>query len=492
MAADYELEKRKYVIGGVAIVIILLYLLRLFSLQMLSDDFKRNADSNAFLKRIQYPARGGISDRNGKLLVYNQPAYDVMVVMTEQEGVDTLDLCESLGITPEWYDHRMAEIQDLRRNPGYSKYTQQLFMSQLSAEEFSSFQEKLFRFPGFYIRKRSIRQYRYPYAAHVLGDVGEVSPADIEADDYYQGGDYIGKLGVERAYEMQLRGEKGIEILLRDAKGRIKGKYQNGKFDQAPVPGKDLTLSIDFDLQALGERLMRGKLGSIVAIEPSTGEVLCMVSSPTYDPRMMVGRQRGKNHLLLSKDSHKPLLNRAIMGQYPPGSTFKTGQALTFLQEGINQIRPPPVASINQHEMIAALNERRIPLPNIDKVDTKRLRFGCLLFRMFLIPANIFNIRVGCLICLIFSILHYGRVLFVIIPIPGFGRCTYSKAGKKNQKAQKQEIASPFTHSLSICTSSKSLVQHTYSLRYIYRFFIVYVNLCRPKFIAFRNCRIIY
>ena len=335
MAADYELEKRKYVIGGVAIVIILLYLLRLFSLQMLSDDFKRNADSNAFLKRIQYPARGGISDRNGKLLVYNQPAYDVMVVMTEQEGVDTLDLCESLGITPEWYDHRMAEIQDLRRNPGYSKYTQQLFMSQLSAEEFSSFQEKLFRFPGFYIRKRSIRQYRYPYAAHVVGDVGEVSPADIEADDYYQGGDYIGKLGVERAYEMQLRGEKGIEILLRDAKGRIKGKYQNGKFDQAPVPGKDLTLSIDFDLQALGERLMRGKLGSIVAIEPSTGEVLCMVSSPTYDPRMMVGRQRGKNHLLLSKDSHKPLLNRAIMGQYPPGSTFKTGQALTFLQEGI-------------------------------------------------------------------------------------------------------------------------------------------------------------
>ena len=335
MAGNYELEKRKYVLGGAAVVIVLLYLARLFSLQMLSDDFKRNADSNAFLKRIQYPARGAISDRNGKLLVYNQPAYDIMVVMNEQVGVDTLDLCQSLGIERDWYERRMAEIKDLNRNPGYSRYTQQIFMSQLSTEEFSRFQEKLFRFPGFYVQKRSIRQYQYPHAAHILGDVGEVGPADIKADDYYQAGDYIGKLGVERSYEKQLRGTKGTEILLRDARGRIKGHYQEGRFDQAPLPGKNLTLSIDLELQALGERLLTGKLGSIVAIEPSTGEVLCMVSSPNYDPRMMVGRQRGRNNSILSQDPHKPLLNRAIMGQYPPGSTFKTSQALTFLQEGI-------------------------------------------------------------------------------------------------------------------------------------------------------------
>ena len=332
---DYELEKRKYVIGGAAMVIIIVFLIRLFTLQLLSEDFKVSADSNAFLKRIQYPARGAISDRNGKLLVYNQPAYDLMVIMAEQQGVDTLNLCESLGITRDWYERRMAEIKDPRRNPGYSSYTQQLFMSQLSTEEFSRFQEKLFRFPGFYIQKRSIRQYNYPNAAHLLGDIGEVNPSDIEADPYYRSGDYIGTLGVERSYETVLRGEKGMEILLRDARGRLKGRYQNGKFDIAPIPGRNLTMSIDIELQALGERLMKGKLGSIVAIEPSTGEVLCMVSSPTYDPRMMVGRQRGKSHKQLSQDPLKPLLNRAIMGQYPPGSTFKTSQALTFLQEEI-------------------------------------------------------------------------------------------------------------------------------------------------------------
>lgn len=332
---DFHLENRKYVLGGVAVLVILIYILRLFSLQFMNEDFKKNADSNAFLKRIQYPARGSISDRNGKLLVYNQPAYDIMVVTNEAAGIDTLDLCQSLGITREKFDRRMEEIKDKNKNPGYSRYTQQIFMSQLSAEEFSSFQEKLFRFPGFYIQKRSIRQYADTHAAHILGDVGEVGPADIEEDDYYQSGDYIGKQGVERSYEKQLRGVKGTEILLRDARGRIKGRYQNGKLDEAPIPGKNLTLSIDLELQALGERLMKGKLGAIVAIEPSTGEVLCLVSSPTYDPHLMVGRQRGNNHKMLSQDPMKPLLNRAISGRYPPGSTFKTSQALTFLQEGI-------------------------------------------------------------------------------------------------------------------------------------------------------------
>lgn len=333
---DYNLENRRYVIGGVAVLIVVVYLVRLFTLQLMSDDYKKNADSNAFLKKVEYPSRGAITDRHGQLLVYNQPAYDVMVIMNEESGrLDTTEFCKALGITKDFFIRRMDEIKDRSKNPGYSRYTQQLFMSQLPSEEFSVFQEKIYRFPGFYVQQRSIRQYQYPYAAHVLGDVAEVSPSDIEEDDYYQPGDYIGKLGVEKYYEKELRGEKGVQILLRDARGRIQGKYMDGKYDRRPVAGKDLTLSIDLKLQALGERLLEGKIGSIVAIEPSTGEVLCMVSSPTYDPRIMVGRKRSKNHKLLSLDAWKPLLNRSIMGLYPPGSTFKTTQALTYLSEDI-------------------------------------------------------------------------------------------------------------------------------------------------------------
>ena len=339
---DFNLENRKYVIGGVAVTIVFLYIVRLFALQIASDDYKKNADSNAFLKKIEYTSRGTIFDRNGKLLVYNQPSYDIMVVMDEERGhLDTLDFCNSLGITKQWFIKRMDDIKDRRKNPGYSRFTQQLFMPQLSDKEFSVFQEKSFRFPGFYIQKRSIRQYATPYGAHVLGDVGEVSESDLEEDPYYQAGDYIGKMGIEKSYEDDLRGVKGVQILLRDAHGRIQGSYQHGKFDRLPIPGRDLTLGIDWKLQALGERMMTGKIGAIVAIEPSTGQVLCMVSSPTYDPRMMVGRMRGKMEKALSRNVWKPMLNRATQGQYPPGSTFKTTQALTFLTEGI----------INSHTM---------------------------------------------------------------------------------------------------------------------------------------------
>jgi len=331
---DYS--NRRFIIGGGAIIIVIVYILRLFMLQIMSDDYRKSADSNAFLKQTEYPARGAIFDRKGKLLVYNQPSYDVMVVMNEAKGhTDTLALCEALGITREFFEQRMADIKDRNKNPGYSRFTQQTFITQLDEQDFAVFREKLFRFPGFYIQRRTLRQYQYPYGAHVLGDVAEVSQGDIDEDDYYVKGDYIGKLGVERSYEKQLRGEKGVQILLRDAHGRIQGHYQNGKYDRKPVAGKNLTLSIDIDLQALGERLMEGKIGSIVAIEPATGEVLCMVSSPTYDPRILTGRRRGKNHLALQRNVWKPLLNRSIMGQYPPGSTFKTSQALTFLSEGI-------------------------------------------------------------------------------------------------------------------------------------------------------------
>ena len=378
---DHELDYRRYVIGGVAALIIAVYIIRLFTLQITSDDYKKSADSNAFLKKIEFPSRGIITDRNGKLLVFNQPAYDIMVVMNEAKGrLDTLDFCKTLNITREEFDRRMATIKDRNKNPGYSRFTQQLFMSQLAEEDFSVFQEKMFQYPGFYIQRRSIRQYQYPFAAHVLGDIGEVSTADIEEDDYYQPGDYIGKLGVERSYERQLRGQKGMQILLRDAHGRVQGRYQQGKFDRKPVAGKNLTLGLDADLQALGERLMEGKIGSIVAIEPQTGEILCMVSSPSYDPRMMVGRQRSKSHHALSQNVWKPLLNRSIMGQYPPGSTFKTTQGLTFMTEGIihpTQTAYPCQHGFNYRGLHVGCHGHASPLPLIPALSTSCNGYFC-------------------------------------------------------------------------------------------------------------------
>lgn len=334
MNNDYRFENRKFVVAGIVVGIVLLFIARLFYLQIMNDEYKKHADSNAFLNKTVYPSRGIMYDRNGKLLVSNQPAYDVLVCMRNMKDLDTLSLCESLGITREFFEKRIKDIKNKSLNPGYSFYTDQLFMGQLRTEDFAKFQEQLYKFNGFSIRRRTVRQYEYSVGGALFGDLGEVSKKEMEADDYYVRGDYIGKQGIESYYEKQLRGEKGTEVLLRDAYGRIKGRYMDGAMDVAPVPGKNLTLSLDIELQLLAERLLQNKIGSVVAIEPETGEVLCMASSPSFDPQILVGRQRGDNHRLLSKDKQKPLLNRAIMGTYPPGSTFKTAQALTFLQEG--------------------------------------------------------------------------------------------------------------------------------------------------------------
>ena len=273
-------------------------------------------------------------------------------------------------------------MKDRRRNPGYSRYTNQLFMSQLSAEECGVFQEKLFKFRGFYIQRRTIRQYSYNAAAHALGDIGEVSAKEMEADEegYYIRGDYVGKLGVEKSYEKYLRGEKGIEILLRDAHGRIQGHYMDGEYDRPSVSGKNLTLSLDIDLQMLGERLLKNKIGSIVAIEPETGEILCLVSSPNYDPHLMIGRQRGKNHLALQRDMTKPLLNRALMGVYPPGSTFKTAQGLTFLQEGIITEQSPAFPcshGFHYGRLTVGCHAHGSPLPLIPAIATSCNSYFC-------------------------------------------------------------------------------------------------------------------
>ena len=335
MINDYRFENRKFVIVGIVMTIVLVFIARLFYLQILNDEYKKHADSNAFLNKTIYPSRGVMYDRNGKLLVSNQPAYDVMICMRNVKDLDTLAFCNSLGITRDFFDKRIKDIKNKNLNPGYSAYTDQLFLSQLTAEDFAMFQEQLYKFNGFSIQRRTVRQYDYHVAGHIFGDLGEVSKKDIANDDYYVRGDFIGKQGIESYYEKYLRGEKGKEILLRDAHGRIKGRYLDGAMDVAPVPGKNLTLSLDIELQQLAERLLENKIGSVVAIEPTTGEVLCMASSPTFDPQILVGRQRGENHKILSKDKQKPLLNRAIQGTYPPGSTFKTSQALTYLHEGI-------------------------------------------------------------------------------------------------------------------------------------------------------------
>ena len=371
MAKDYRLEKRKFVIGGIALSIVLIYLIRLFVLQITTDDYKKNADSNAFLNKIQYPSRGAIYDRTGKLLVFNQPAYDITIVPKEVENLDTLDLCQSLNITRAQFLKIMSDMKDRRRNPGYSRYTNQLFMSQLSAEECGVFQEKLFKFRGFYIQRRTIRQYSYDAAAHALGDIGEVSAKEMEADEegYYIRGDYVGKLGVEKSYEKYLR------------------HYMDGEYDRPSVPGKNLTLSLDIDLQMLGERLLKNKIGSIVAIEPETGEILCLVSSPNYDPHLMIGRQRGKNHLMLQRDKMKPLLNRALMGVYPPGSTFKTAQGLTFLQEGIVTEQGPSFPcsrGFHYGRLTVGCHAHGAPIPLIPAIATSCNSYFCWgLFRMF-------------------------------------------------------------------------------------------------------------
>jgi len=258
-----------------------------------------------------------------------------MMVVREMEQFDTLDFCRTLNIDMERFHTLNADMRDRRKNPGYSSYTPQLFMSQLDVKEYGLLQEKLYKFPGIYIQSRTERQYNYPNMGNILGYVAEVDKNKMAADPYYVRGDYVGKAGIELSHEEDLRGEKGVEILLRDAHGRIQGHYEEGKHDRAPVSGRDLTLAIDIDLQAYGELLMHNKVGSIVMIDPKTGEVLCMVSSPTYDPALLTGKAFSANYRQLENNPYKPLINRAIAGTYPPGSTFKPTQGLIFLQEGI-------------------------------------------------------------------------------------------------------------------------------------------------------------
>ncbi len=346
------LQNRRYVISIIMSALIVVYILRLFTIQVIDTKYKNGADSNAFLKKTQFPPRGLIYDRKHTLLVYNKPAYDIALIMREIRGLDTTAFCKALNIEKQFFINRIADLKDYKKNPGYSSYTPQLFMTQLGIEDIATIQQSMYKFPGFYIQNRTLREYAFPIAAHVFGSTGEVSQKKLDNDDYYKQGDFAGRDGIEYTYEEQLRGEKGVEILLRDAKGRIKGKYENGKEDIAPKAGENLTLTLDAKLQILAEKLLTGKVGSVVAIEPSTGEILAMVSNPTYDPSILVGRQRSKNYVQLLHDPTKPLINRATQAQYSPGSSFKTLEALVLQQMG----------GINEHTMFPCNGPESYPI----------------------------------------------------------------------------------------------------------------------------------
>jgi penicillin-binding protein 2 len=324
-----NLSDRKYVIYLLFSFAGIVFLFRLFHLQVIDQSYLLSAENNVLRHNIIYPNRGLIFDRNGKLLVYDEAAYDLMVVPGQVRQIDTAEFCTLVNITDSIFNIRLSTAKN------YSFYRPSVFISQITKEEFGFLEEKLYKYPGFYVQSRSLRKYPFPVAAHIFGYIGEVNNNDLIADSYYRIGDYIGKSGLEKFYEEELRGVKGVEIVMVDVHNREKGSYRDGKFDTVSEPGKHLFLSLDYKLQAYGEHLMQNKIGSIVAIEPATGEILAFVSSPAYDPNLLVGRVRGKNFAALNEDPLKPLLNRAVMGTYPPGSTFKMVNALVGLQEKV-------------------------------------------------------------------------------------------------------------------------------------------------------------
>ncbi len=307
----------------------LVFLGRLFYIQVIDDVYKLSAESNAIRKEPIYAARGSIYDRGGKLLVGNIPAYDLLYIPNQSGVFDTLRLATLLKEPSDRF------IKQIKKARAYSTYKPSEVVRQINQVEFAALQEWLYQFPGFYIQKRSQRHYPFQGAANVVGFIGEVTEPFVANNPKYHLGDLIGVGGLEKAYEEELKGQKGVRYVMVDVHNRVKGPFAEGDYDTTAVPGLDLSCTIDIELQALGERLMKGKRGSIVAIEPETGEILCLISSPGYDPNLLVGRQRTRNYNLLYQDSlNKPLYDRALLAEYPPGSPFKLINALVGLQTG--------------------------------------------------------------------------------------------------------------------------------------------------------------
>ena len=321
---------RKGLLPAIIIISAVIILARIFYLQVVDENLKLQAENNAIKKVFDFPERGYIYDRNGKLLVANQPSYDIMVVPREIKNIDTLGFCNLLGITKEYF------IKQVEKAKVYSPRLPSVFLSQLNKREYAGFQEKERKFEGFYVQKRALRDYQVNYGANIFGFITQVNQGIIEKNPYYNSGDLIGKQGVEQEYEETLRGIKGVKYLLRDKHNKIIGPYQEGKFDTIAQQGNDLTLTIDAELQKYGTELMINKRGGIIAIEPKSGEILALISAPTYDPALLVGRQRSKNYTNLYLDSiAKPLYDRALQAEYPPGSPFKIVTGLIALHEEV-------------------------------------------------------------------------------------------------------------------------------------------------------------
>ncbi len=324
----YSYRGRSIQIAAVFIIIMLIFWSKLFYVQVIDDSAKISAENNAVRTETIYPARGQMIDRNGDLVVYNKAAYDLMIVPALVEEFDTTELCTILDIEPEKLVSRIEAVRKYRYRPT-------ILISQMTSENYANLQEVMHKYKGFLVQNRVVRAYTSQLGSHILGYVSEVSQKHLDKDEYYKMGDYIGVSGVEYQYEKALRGEKGQRKFYVDNKGRVQGSYKDGKFDVVPKPGKKIQLTIDSKLQEYGETLMKNKIGSIVAIEPATGEILALISAPDYDPQNLVGRNRNRSLKELQDDALKPFLNRALKGAYPPGSPFKLLNGAIALQEGI-------------------------------------------------------------------------------------------------------------------------------------------------------------
>ena len=327
-------EGRKEVIQLAIILVGTIFLGKLFFIQVVDGKYKDMAQSNARLRVVVYPDRGLIRDRNGKLIVYNTPEFDLQIIRKEIKTLDSTAFCEVFGLTIE---QLRGKFRELRARKEYSPVKPTLFLTQLSNLDFARIQDRIDEFPGFYIQPRSARAYTKDVMANALGYVSEISRRQLERDEskFYRQGDYIGQSGIESFYEEYLRGTRGVRHILRDVDGIEKGPWNNGEWDTLAIPGQDLISTVDLDLQDYGEKLMNGKAGSIIAIEPATGEILSMVSGPSYDPNLLTGKNYSNNFVLISNDTNKPLFNRPLMAQYRPGSIFKIAQAMVALQEGV-------------------------------------------------------------------------------------------------------------------------------------------------------------
>ncbi|MEO8591602.1 MAG: penicillin-binding transpeptidase domain-containing protein, partial [Flavobacteriales bacterium] len=322
-------ESRKYVLIAVVLFISSVFLLRLFWIQVVDSSWKATAANMAERKVTVYPSRGLIYDRKERLLVANTPVYDLMVVPKEVKAFDTAAFCRLIAVPLDEFRKRLVDATT------YSVYKPSVIEKQIPADQFASISVHLHKFPGFFGQSRTLRTYPPHAAAHLLGYLSEVDARKVEQDPYYKSGDVIGIGGLESFYEPRMRGRRGVSYVLVDVHNNMKGSFKDGLYDTLAVEGEDLYTGIDLDMQALGERLMVNKKGSIVALDPKTGEVLCLVSSPTYDPELLVGRVRNTNYGVLQRDPIKPLFDRALQAQYPPGSIFKIVQTLIALQEGV-------------------------------------------------------------------------------------------------------------------------------------------------------------